>query len=188
MKIIEDIVAVMPPPQQAAETGSQQAWAAANARIGIRVPNDYAKLIDTYGSGEINGFLTVFNPFSANPNVQLAAQVAVVLSALRELKAQFPDKYRYPLHFEPGGFLPWGQSIDGDLYGWLTTGLQGHWRTLVFPRHSPGAEEFPLSFGDFLHGILTGKVASLTLPPDFLANGVTFAAYEAAEQGDQPGN
>lgn len=41
-----------------------------------------------------------------------------------------------PLWPEPGGFLPFGDSIDGDQLGWLTCGEPDEWPLIFALRHA----------------------------------------------------
>lgn len=174
MKTIEDLTSLMPPPEAPVETGSPKGWAKAERRVGLALPRDYTAFIDLYGTGRVCGFIAVLNPFARNADLNLLELMPTLLSGLRELKREFPGFYPHPLHFEPGGFVPWGLSNQGDLYGWLTDGNQEDWKTVVFPGENPEQEVFELSFAGFLHGLVGGEVKSVTLPSDLLEKGAVF--------------
>lgn len=53
----------------------------------------------------------------------------------RELRDEFPEYHPLPIWPEPGGFLPFASSIDGDSIGWLTDGEPDRWPLIVEPRH-----------------------------------------------------
>lgn len=162
--VIDELLQVLPAPDHPAEVGTD--WGSVTAKFGGPLPTDYMAFIERFGSGTVNGFLTPFNPFSRNPHVNLLEQVFVQLSALRELRAEFPEYNPYPLFFEPGGLLPWGLSIDGDVFCWVTQGQSGRWEVVVMPRHS-APERFPMSMTQFLARGITGSISSTSLPPEF---------------------
>lgn len=64
---------------------------------------------------------------------------------------RFPDLNPLAVWPEPGGFLPFANSIDADEICWLTTGDPATWPVLVRPRH---AEQGPP---------LTGTLTALLL-------------------------
>lgn len=164
--VFDELLSVMPVPSNVVEGGLGQDWGRVTGRFCDPLPTDYMQFIDTYGSGSVNGFLTVFNPFSANFHVNLFDQVLFTLSSLRALKAQFPREVPFPLYFEPGGMLPWGMSIDGDIYCWLTNGISGGWQTVVICRHAP-AGHFKMTMTQFLARAIKGEIKSYSIPEDF---------------------
>ncbi|MEU3668315.1 hypothetical protein [Streptomyces virginiae] len=59
------------------------------------------------------------------------------MDAYRQLKDDNPDWYPLAVWPEPGGFLPFANSIDGDYLGWLTEGGDPDiWPLIVWPRHA----------------------------------------------------
>jgi hypothetical protein len=173
--VIDELLQVLPPPDHPVELGIAESWGKVTEKFGGPLPTDYMQFIDRFGSGTLNSFLTPFNPFSRNQHINLFEQVFVQLSALRELRAEFPEYNSYPLFFEPGGLLPWGTSIDGDVFCWLTAGASGAWHTVVVPRHGE-AERFPMSMTQFLARAISGSVKTAALPSPFPHSGS--ATYE----------
>lgn len=161
--LIDSLLPILIPPPSPVETGSEDEWLEVNQLIGVRPPEDFVCFVRIFGTGTINHFLTVLNPFAANPNLNLLHQIPVILATLRTLKEQFPPDYPFPLFYEPGGFLPWGISDDGDLFGWATTGLTGCWSTIVLP-DTGTPEYYSLPFSQFLLAVLTGSVRSAGFP------------------------
>jgi hypothetical protein len=93
------------------------------------------------------------------------------------MKKEFPELCPYPLLFEPGGLLPWGISIDGDIYCWATTGSSGKWKIVIIGRHSD-PEEFQYSFSEFLTGAIKGNIESYTIPQEWKNSHVDFVSYQ----------
>jgi len=167
------------PPKQPVDGGKGRYWGEITGYFGKPLPDDYVSFINLYGSGMIGGRLTVFNPFSKNPNISLIRQFFANLSALSSVKEDFPESCPYPLLFEPGGLLPWGISIDGDVYCWQTEGIiSGRWRVVVIGRHSD-PEEYNMPMTKFLAHCVSGKIESNTIPIEWAEQDVTFTPIKA---------
>jgi hypothetical protein len=132
--------------------------------VGTRLPEDFVAFIETYGPGEVCGWLNVRSPFSSG-GAGFVARMLAALGALRELKASFPETIPYPLHFEPGGLIPWGTSMDGDEFCWLAQGLPSEWPTVIVCRHAP-IEEHPLGMEALLESAVEGRLESNAWPED----------------------
>lgn len=164
--VIDELFSVLPRPVKGSEMGAAAGCGAVTSKLGGPLPTDYMQFVDSYGSGTIYGFLTVLNPFSANPNVNLLDQIFVQLSALRELRASYPDDFPHPLFFEPGGLLPWATSADGDLFCWSTQGVSGLWNVVTGPRNG-SQENFEASTAQFFARGIAGQIQSVVLPSYF---------------------
>jgi hypothetical protein len=66
-----------------------------------------------------------------------------MLDGYRQLRAKFPERYPLPVWPEPGGFLPFADSIDGDQLGWLTEGEPDSWPLIVHQRHADQGPRLP---------------------------------------------
>ena len=176
--IIDELLAVLPAPEVPLESNKANDWGRVTDLFGDPLPMDYMQFIDVYGSGSLCGYLTAFNPFSTNQYLNLTHQVFVQLAALRAIRVEFPDEVPFPLFFEPGGLLPWGISIDGDLYCWLTEGISSKWNVVVVCR-SGGCERFEMTMTQFLARIIKGEISSVSIPNDLSSQvGVRFEPYQ----------
>ncbi len=168
---IDELYDALPRPQSPFETGSEEAWLRAAGQLGSRPPIDYVYFINSYGTGRINKFLWVFNPFAGNRSLNLVAQMPLILGSIRESRAECPEDYPYPLYFEPGGILPWGVSDDGDYYFWLTGGSPDQWTVVTVPRHAE-VEWFNLPMSLFIARALKGQLKSGAIPEYFAEEAV----------------
>jgi hypothetical protein len=165
---IDDLYPILPRPSSPIETGSDELWLQVAEKIGTRLPIDYVSFINSYGTGSINDFLAVLNPFTAHTYLNLLDQMPRILSGLRELRERYPEEYPYSLYFEPGGLLPWGLSDNGDIYCWLTRGgLPDLWVVVAIPRHASHLELFEMTMVKFIEGGLRGEIDSEALPIEF---------------------
>ena len=179
--VIYELLDVLSPPQQPVDGGKGRYWGEITTYFGKPLPDDYVSFIGLYGSGVIGNWLTVFNPFSKNPNVSLTRQFIVNLSALSVVKEEFPESCPYPLLFEPGGLLPWGSSTDGDLYCWETRGIIGKlWKVVTIGRHSK-PEEFDMPMARFLAQSISGEIKPKTIPAEWAEQDVKFTPIKAKQ-------
>ena len=61
----------MRPPVAPVETPSAIGWQSVEATMRIELPSDYKEFIAYYGTGAVDNFLVVLNPFSCNDNLNL---------------------------------------------------------------------------------------------------------------------
>lgn len=175
--VIDALLTVLKPPPTPREPGTARGWGDVTRRLGGVLPGDYMKFIELFGTGTVAGWLTILNPFAADGHQNLLSAGFEFLAALREVKSEFPEEVRFPLFYEPRGLLPWGISMDGDIFCWSTGGLSGQWTVVVIGRHT-GNEEFPVPMTQFLFEALSGKVTPRCFPPDLEP---TFASGSAGE-------
>lgn len=162
--LFDDLLStVSPPPEPVDNRGD---WGQVVAQLGLALPVDYMQFVDAFGSGSLNDFIHVLNPFSTNKNLNLQYQLTHVLGALRELKTAHPERVRYPLLFEPAGLLPWGLTDNGDIFGWITQGDPGRWPSVLLPRHAEKTADFDAPMTQLLAGLLSSKVVCDLLPRD----------------------
>jgi hypothetical protein len=163
--VIDPLLTILKTPPSPRESGTAAEWSGVHSRLGVVLPGDYMKFIQLYGTGTISDWLTVLNPFAANRHQNLLVAGFEFLGALREAKGQFPDEFPFPLFYEPEGLLPWGISIDGDIFCWTTRGLSSRWTVTIIGRHT-GNEEFPMPMTQFLFEALSGKISPRCFPAD----------------------
>ncbi|MFI0242453.1 SMI1/KNR4 family protein [Streptomyces sp. NPDC016845] len=159
---VDRLIARLPPPAVAVDGRGD--WAAAERTLGTRLPDDYKRLVETYGRGDFWDALCLCTPFGdANP-VRLAADLAEDYGPLRE---SAPEDYPYPLFPEPGGLLAWAVTDCGGHVCWLTEGAPASWPVIVWSRDDDH-ERFDCSAAEFLDGWTDRRVSSeiLAVEPD----------------------
>jgi hypothetical protein len=166
---IEKLAAVLPPPAGPVETPRRGAedWAAVEGGLGTPLPPDYKAFVEGYGTGAIDDFLWVFNPFSANEHANLISQTKVRLDSLRSLRDEFQLDIRYELFPAGGGLLPFGATANGDVLFWETAGEPQDWAVIVGESRASEYESFGSNMTGFLHDILSRKEVSRIFPEDF---------------------
>src|SRR5687767_3084452 len=112
---LEALVRSMPPPREPRDAGDPDRWPQIELRLGRRLPSDYKAFIATYGSGRVGEFINVANPFSDNPHVRdLPDEMLKIYRDIRKF-----EHIPFPIHPEPGGLIPWGDTDKGDVLFWV---------------------------------------------------------------------
>ncbi|MFD9302156.1 SMI1/KNR4 family protein [Streptomyces sp. NPDC060048] len=136
------LVQLVAPP--AAPVDAHGDWALVETVIGTRLPDDYKRLVETYGWGEFCDFLYLRTPFGTSKHNGIEWQSA----HSTESPEQDRERYPYPLHPAPGALLIWGTTMDADRMCWLTDGAPEKWPVVVwssegwYETHAVGAAEF----------------------------------------------
>jgi hypothetical protein len=171
---LSSLTRVLPPPSNPFEIPSLDAWEPIENQIG-RLPADYKAFVQQFGSGTIDRFLWIWNPFSKSEHGNLLTAKEPTLSALRELR-ESGEECPYPLHPEPGGLLPFGKSDNGDVLYWLTARVPEQWPVVVNAARDPAYEKFECDMTDFLAGILTRRLRCAIFPEDFPSRSPKFVS------------
>ena len=131
------LTALVPPPE--APRRGKDSWEELFEVLGTRLPADYVALMDRYGPGTWREWLY----FPAPRHPELVEHIEQTLDAYREMRAEDPEEFALPVWPEPGGFLPFATSLDGDEMGWLTEGDPDSWKLIVYPRHDEQGPPLP---------------------------------------------
>lgn len=181
------LLAVLPPPRDPSETGDQAGWAELGVNLGVDLPADYHEFIAAYGTGYIAGFLWVFNPFSADSNVNFGLQTKQRIDAHRTFRGRFPKMVPFRLFPEEGGLLPFGATDNGDVMFWLTEGPADGWKTVVYASRADEFEVFGLEMTEFLARVLGSSIRCRIFPSDFPSGDVSFAPWLPPSPSSQEG-
>lgn len=142
-------------------------WNNVEQSLNTKLPDDYKKFTDTFGSVYIDEFIGVLNPFSSNPNLDLVAQAKIILDDYRWLHEQGNEEPKYPYFPEKGGLLPFGTTDNGDVLFWKTAGQPNEWTVVVNAAREAEYDEFDENMTNFLSNILQGKLISTVFPNGF---------------------
>ncbi|MEU2725091.1 hypothetical protein [Streptomyces smyrnaeus] len=144
---------VPPPPEPYLGDAAADGWEPLFTELGTRLPREYVTLLNTYGAGCWSQWLRFHTPLrraegaapgspspgdGRGPVGGFVRHVQEANDAYRSLRANWREEYPLAVWPEPGGFLPFANSIDGDVLGWLTEDEDpDRWPLLVWPRHAP---------------------------------------------------
>jgi hypothetical protein len=88
--MLERLRRLLPPPAEPLEAGRTDGWAAVEAALGTGLPSDFKAFTERYGSGKIDDFLYLFNPFTQGQDGNLLVEKDRVLAAYRQTRAPLP--------------------------------------------------------------------------------------------------
>lgn len=156
MTLFDSLVRLVAPPAEAVDAHGD--WDAAETVVGVRLPGDYRRLVETYGWGEFCDFLYFRTPFGTSRYNGLHWQTGR-LTGSPERDA---ERHPYPLHPSAGGLLIWGTTMDADRLCWLTVGAPEDWPVVVWSSEG-WYETFAMGATEFVEGWAAGRVSSRLL-------------------------
>jgi len=166
--MLERLRQLLPPPANPVEPGRPDGWAAVEAALGTGLPGDFKGFTELYGSGTVDDFLYLFNPFTAGEDGNLLVEKDRVLAAYRQTRARFPDRLALPPFPEPGGVLPLGRTDNGDELYWVTDGDPDGWPVALVESRAALQELHQVPVTGFLAALAANQLASRILPADVL--------------------
>ena len=139
-------------------------WRELVEELGTALPEDYFSLMRVYGAGVLGGHLRFFTPMRTGER-GFRAQVEQQLAWYGEVHSALPEQYPHPPWPEPGGLLPFADSVNGDLFCWLTEGRREDWPVVVVPRQQDQGPPWRAGLVETLLGWLRGTLSTPGLPP-----------------------
>lgn len=174
MSGIQGLVEVLSPPDQPLYA-SELDWQSVERRYGFSVPNDFREFVSLYGSGIVDGFLWVLNPFCVNPNVNFETSLYLIES-YSQMKSDFPEDYPRPDFPNEGSFFPWAITDNGETISWILHGQPNEWPVSVQSVDQADEEAYACGAVDFLQRILRREVRSRILPCQFPSDAPSFVS------------
>jgi hypothetical protein len=164
--VLDRLRSLLPPPAVPTEPGRPEGWAEVEATLGTKLPDDFKVFTQLYGSGKVDDFLYLFNPFAAAPDGNLLFEKDRVLAAYTETRAKFPGQLPLPPFPEPGGVLPLGRTDNGDELYWMTRGAPDDWSVVLLESRAARQEVHHMPVTGFLIALAKGDLATQVLPDD----------------------
>lgn len=165
---------LIPPPLVPYEAPQDDGWNNIERKLNTTLPRDYKQFIERYGSGRIDEFLSILNPFSSNKHRDLLWQMEMQLGTLRELKEGGTEIVPFEFFPSPGGLLPFGLTDNGDVLYWLTVGQPDNWSVAVNAGRSPEWDTYQVGMVEFLWKILGRQDSCKIFPSDFPGGSLSF--------------
>jgi hypothetical protein len=166
--MLERLRQLLPPPADPVEPGRPDGWAEVEAALGTQLPGDFKAFTELYGSGMVDDFLYLFNPFAAGQDGNLLVEKDRVLAAYRQTRARFPDRLSLPPFPEEGGVLPLGRTENGDELYWVTERDPDGWPVALLEARAALLEVYPMPVTGLLAALAANQLTSRVLPDDVL--------------------
>ena len=166
--MLERLRQLLPPPADPVEPGRPDGWAEVETAIGTQLPGDFKAFTELYGSGMVDDFLYLFNPFAAGQDGNLLVEKDRVLAAYRQTRARFPDRLPLPAFPDAGGVLPLGRTENGDELYWVTEGHPDAWSVALLESRAAFLELHPMPVTGLLAALAANQLTSRVLPNDIL--------------------
>jgi SMI1-KNR4 cell-wall len=167
MSFLESLKKTMPPPADPSDRPFGGGWQFVERSLGVELPEDYKEFVATYGTGAVDNFLWVLNPFAKNKNLNLNDQATTRLDAQRRFHAESGIEPPFAFHPDPDGIFPWGITDNGDVLYWLCKGSPSSWNIVICDSRSFRWRTFDLILVHFLTSVLTKRLIVDVFPDDF---------------------
>ena len=166
--MLERLRQLLPPPADPVEPGRPDGWAGVEGALGTGLPGDFKAFTELYGSGTVDDFLYLYNPFTQGPDGNLLVEKDRVLEGYRQTRARFPERLPLPAFPDPGGVLPLGRTDNGDELYWVTQGDPEGWPVALLESRAARQEVHPMPVTGFLAALAANQLTSRVLPEDLL--------------------
>ena len=167
MSAIQELQKLLPPPKHPKNNSGD--WAAAEANLGLRLPEDFRQFTSLYGMVKICNYLCVYNPFAFASHFASHRDLMIALNASYGESPHGLERVPFPLYPEKGGLLPVIGTDNSDIISWITEGEPETWN--LFAWFYPGRETVILetTVSQCLLDLLTLKSPLLpdNIPDDF---------------------
>lgn len=140
-------------------------WARAEAEVGFQLPEDYKHLVETFGPGLFDEFVTLMVPGVENPHIELAKHAELCFEIQRALILDENFCWPYAAPGEPGCLLNWAVTANGDFLYWKTEGAPDDWTVVAQPGRGDDFSEFSGSASEFLTRFLRDDITVHCLAP-----------------------
>jgi hypothetical protein len=164
MAALDDLMALVPPPSGVTPVN----WDGIVLPGGAVPPADYRALVDAYGHGSFDDFLSVLQPSSPNRYLDLRHQIDVRIDALRVLRDD-GEEMPYEIDDPATHIVPWAITGNGDTVYWRRApgAPPEAWTIVVNEGRGPDWDAYDGPATQFLLDVLTRRVAIDVFPEDW---------------------
>ncbi|MGW0705716.1 hypothetical protein ACWD4G_07070 [Streptomyces sp. NPDC002643] len=160
MQILEELTALCPPPSDGGRTTN---WSVVEGKLGLALPADYKRLVDTYGRVIFAESILLLTPDCPDAMYDLLAQTVEREEILTDLWEGGEAK---PSELLDDGvrLVPWGyvEGAGHVLYWLVRPGVApDDWTVILNEGRGPLWEAHPVSCGRFLLDVVSGTTTSV---------------------------
>ena len=159
---LERLQSLVPPPAVEARQW-QWDWAGTERRLGYPLPQDYKDLVDVYGRGEFDGYLSLLVGL---PNETDSGITLFNRGHMDDLRHFWSGLVERPDGLaEDDVLVVWADTIDADTISWLVRPGKPpeQWPVAVLHSDLEDCEIYPMTCTELLAGLFAGDVVSETL-------------------------
>ncbi|MDW5327413.1 SMI1/KNR4 family protein [Plantactinospora sp. KLBMP9567] len=151
-------------PAQTGRTGADVDWPGVEDRLGLRLPDDYKWLVETYGPGSFDDFLRVFQPGYPQQVLDLEHQRERTNWAMDYLRER-----GHAIPYENDELLAVARSDNGDTAYWVLrpSNEPNKWTIALNEGRGPKWDTFDGGIVAWLAAILSKRVRMDVFPRDF---------------------
>lgn len=153
---LEKLVQLAPPPLQPVDAGASDQWTEVEAVFGVTLPNDYKRLINTYGAGTFCDQVCIISPFPVLRNLK---DFQAILRSYTHTQKRLPQYCPFTIFPNPGGLLPIGTDLSGGTLYWLTQGQPDEWPLVLYDDDNRQHETYKMTLTTFLASWLAGTIS-----------------------------
>ena len=143
------LLALAPPPRSVAP----QRVEAAERRLGLTLPPSWREVVQRYGDGTFDGWLTVFGP------------ARVIAETVEFAATRAPLDPPFALHPAPRGLIVWGFAEPDVALCWESDGPPDGWPVVAIDRELR-TDRFARPTAGFVASAVAGDLESMLLEPD----------------------
>lgn len=179
---LDKLVKLLRPPCDVDSDSIEKNVALVEKHLMICFPKDYFQFITTYGSGQINDFISIYSAVNRTAYYEMVKREC---QSYCELRAMFPKEYVHRVFPEKKGLFPLGRTDGGCLLWWHVAEDPNEWTIVVYDEGSWEFEEYDMQLCEFIYKYFTCQIdckgfpASLReeKPPQFMSNKFDFKKY-----------
>jgi len=151
---------LLPPPDR--QDRSKERWDVVEEALGLPLPSDYKRIVETYGCGSVDDWFGWFYPFGKTSFDENATQLVSTFFDIKE-----SEEYDQTFYPDPGGILPFATNDNANVLCWKTDGPSDKWQLFWWNAsestlHKTKYRSFLTALVDILRG--EGKLSERMLP------------------------
>lgn len=148
----------------------------------LKFPKDYVQFITNYGSGQINGFISIYSAVNSPAYYEM---IEWECRNYHDFKEKFPKEYKHNIFPEKDGLFPLGRTDGGCLMWWHTAPEPENWEIVVYDENSWEYERYDMQLCEFIYKYFTRQISCKGFPdslrdeeePCFVPNEFDYKKY-----------
>jgi hypothetical protein len=153
---LRKLMKLVPPPAKTRDTGSPEAWRAAEKTLGSPYPEEYKRFVAEYGRCALNAYLYFLTPFDEEHETY---GIQPMLKWFRYAEGLVADRGEKPnpIWPEKDGLLFIAETEPGDFLAYQTKGPPDQWTITLYQREQK-VEPHPHKLVEFLTRLAEGTL------------------------------